>query len=76
VDRASHQFRGRDQRERGKGTSRAAGQPVELCRRGRRTAPRGRWPDMGDEAWPHVKPLLRQALELRGQIARRRWWNL
>jgi hypothetical protein len=29
----------------------------------------------GHEAWPHVKPLLRQALEMRRQIAREGWWN-
>jgi hypothetical protein len=29
----------------------------------------------GHEAWPHVKPLLRHALEMRRQIARDGWWN-
>jgi hypothetical protein len=29
----------------------------------------------GYEKWPHVKPLLRQALEMRRQIARDGWWN-
>jgi hypothetical protein len=29
----------------------------------------------GHEAWPHVKPLLRRALEMRRQIARDGWWN-
>jgi len=27
------------------------------------------------QAWPHVKPLLRRALEMRRQIARGGWWN-
>jgi hypothetical protein len=29
----------------------------------------------GHERWPHVKPLLRRALEMRRQIARDGWWN-
>ena len=29
----------------------------------------------GYEAWPHVKPVLRRALEMRRQIARDGWWN-
>jgi hypothetical protein len=28
------------------------------------------WTTWGHEAWPHVKPLLRRALEMRRQIAR------
>ena len=31
--------------------------------------------DVGHEAWPQVKPLLRPALEMRRQIAREGWWN-
>jgi hypothetical protein len=29
----------------------------------------------GHERWPHVKPLLRRALEMRRQLARDGWWN-
>jgi hypothetical protein len=30
----------------------------------------------GHEAWPHVKPVLRRALEMRRQIAREGWLDL
>jgi hypothetical protein len=29
----------------------------------------------GYEAWPHIKPVLGRALEMRRQIARDGWWN-
>jgi hypothetical protein len=29
----------------------------------------------GHARWPHVKPRLRRALEMRRQIARDGWWN-
>jgi hypothetical protein len=29
----------------------------------------------GHEAWPQIKPILRRALEMHGQIARDGWWN-
>jgi hypothetical protein len=33
------------------------------------------WRTWDDSAWPEVKATLRRALEIRGELARRAWWN-